>query len=86
MMPGNFWMPVPLENIERVFLDTFEYRLHIIKIRTAGKAVVAHIYDGPVEVFAVRGADVEHALRDAKRWINEQDEVAPVHDLEGGAA
>ncbi|MEZ4736168.1 MAG: hypothetical protein R3E79_54465 [Caldilineaceae bacterium] len=78
MMPGNFWMPVPLENIERVFLDTFEYRLHIIKIRATGKGAVAHVYDGPVEVFAVCNTDIELALRDAKRWVDEQDEVAPV--------
>jgi len=81
MITENFWLPLPVENLERLFIDTFEYRLHKIKITTQGKASVAHIYDGSVQVFETRGSDTEQALRDAKKWIDEQDEVAPVYDL-----
>lgn len=82
MMPGNFWMPLPFKAIERVLVDTFEYRLHTIKIKPEGKAIVARIYDGPGLVFEAYGSDTEHALTEAKNWIDEQDEVAPVYNLE----
>ena len=81
MITENFWLPLPVENLERLFIDTFEYRLHKIKITTEEKAHIAHVYDGPVQVFETRGSDTEQALRDAKKWIDEQDEVASVYDL-----
>lgn len=82
MLSGNFWMPLPFEMIKRAFVDTFEYRMYTVKIKAEGKATVARVYDGLVQVFEVRGSDPEHVLTEAQNWIDVQDEVAPVYNLE----
>lgn len=81
MLIPNFLTPVQAENIKRTLIDTFEYRLHVIKVKIQGRNYVAYIYDGPRQVFETHGVDSEQALRVAKEWIDEQDEVIPNYDL-----
>lgn len=77
----TFWMPMQVENLKRVLVDKFEYRLYTIKLRSTGSASLAEIYDGESKVFETHGTDGEQALNEAKQWIDEQDEVAPMQDL-----
>ena len=81
MLIPNFLTPVQAENLKRTLMDTFEYRLHVIKVKAQGRNYVAHIYDGTRKVFETHGVDSEQALRVAKAWIDEQDEVTPTYDL-----
>lgn len=81
MLIPNFLTPVQAENLQRTLIDTFEYRLHVIKVKPQGRSYAASIYDGTRKVFETHGVDTEQALRVAKAWIDEQDEVAPSYDL-----
>jgi hypothetical protein len=81
MFTPTFWMPSQVEGIKHTLVDTFEYRLHLIKLKGSEGASTAEIYDGMRKVFETHGADREQALREAKQWIDEQDEVTPVNDL-----
>lgn len=81
MFMPTFLMPTQVESLKRVLIDTFEYRLYTIKIRPAGATIVAEIYDGMRKVFETHGTDSEQALKEAKHWIDEQEEVAPAQDL-----
>ena len=81
MLIPNFLTPVQVENLKRTLVDTFEYRLHVIKVKPQGRNYAAHIYDGTRKVFETHAVDSEQALRIAKAWIDEQDEVAPGYDL-----
>lgn len=81
MLIPNFLTPTHAENLKRTLIDTFEYRLHVIKIKPQGRTYTAHIYDGTEKVFETHGVDSEQALRIAKAWIDEQDEVTPTYDL-----
>ena len=81
MLIPNFLTPAQAENLKRTLIDTFEYRLHVIKVKAQGSNYAAHIYDGPRKVFETHGVDSEQALRVAKEWIDEQDEVIPNYDL-----
>jgi hypothetical protein len=81
MFIPTFWMPTQVRNFQRMLADTYEYRLHTIKIGSEGAKRVASIYDGTRPVFKTYGIDTEQALRAAKQWIDEQDEVMPTYDL-----
>lgn len=81
MLIPNFVTPVQVENLKRTLMDTFEYRLHVIKVKAQGRNYVAQIYDGPRKIFETHGVDSEQALQVAKTWIDEQDEVTPSYDL-----
>jgi len=81
MFLSPFWTPSQLDSIKRTLVDTFEYRLHVIKLKVKEGASTAQIYDGTCKVFETHGTDREQALRAAERWIDEQDEVTPVNDL-----
>lgn len=81
MFAPTFLTPLQAESLKRTLIDTFEYRLHTIKLKPEGRTYTAHIYDGTRRVFQTHGSDSEQALRGAKLWIDEQDEVTPAHDL-----
>lgn len=81
MFIPNFWTPSQMNSIKRGLVDTFEYRLHLIKLKGEEGASTAQIYDGTRKVFETHGTDREQALREAERWIDEQDELMPVNDL-----
>jgi hypothetical protein len=81
MFTPVFIMPVQVESLQHAFIDTFEYRLHTIKIKVEGHFSTAQIYDGTRQVGVAHGADREDALAAAKQWIDEQDEVTPLYDL-----
>lgn len=80
MFTPTFWMPSQVESLKRALVDTFEYRLHVIKLKGSESASAAEIYDGARKLFETHGTDREQALREAERWIDEQDEVTPVND------
>lgn len=81
MFVPTFWMPSQAESLKRTLVDTFEYRLHIIKLKQEEGVSTAQIYDGMRKVFETHGTDHEQALRAAEQWIDEQDEVTPINDL-----
>ncbi|MCE7985862.1 MAG: hypothetical protein DYG89_32185 [Caldilinea sp. CFX5] len=85
MFLSPIWTPSQVEGIKRTLVDTFEYRLHVIKIKAEEGASTAQIYDGTRKIFETHGADREQALRAAERWIDEQDELTPVNDLHRAA-
>lgn len=81
MFLSPVWTPSQVESIKRTLVDTFEYRLHVIKLKGEEGVSTAQIYDGTRKVFETHGADREQALREAERWIDEQDELMPTNDL-----
>lgn len=85
MILSPFWTPSQVESLKRTLMDTFEYRLHVIKLLRQEGASKAQIYDGTRKIFETHGTDREGALRAAERWIDEQDEVMPVNDLHEAA-
>ncbi len=86
MFLSPFWTPSQVESVKRTLVDTFEYRLHVIKIKSEAGASTAQIYDGTRKVFETHGADREQALYAAECWIDEQDELTPTTDLHKAAA
>lgn len=78
MSLSPFWTPSQIDRIQRTLVDTFEYRLHVIKLKSEEGASTAQIYDGTRKVFETHGRDREQALHAAERWIDEQGEVTPI--------
>lgn len=84
MFLSPVWTLSQVESLKRTLVDTFEYRLHVIKLKGDEGASAAQVYDGTRQVFVTHGTDREQALREAKQWIDEQDEVQPLTDLHEG--
>ncbi|MBX3011605.1 MAG: hypothetical protein KF832_08850 [Caldilineaceae bacterium] len=74
MFETNFLTPLHVASFNRTMADTFEYRLHTIKLKPSGATFAAQIYDGTNKIFETHGLEGEDALREAKQWIDEQDE------------
>ena len=66
---------------ETLFPTTLEYRLHVIKTATLSGRAMATIYDGRKKVFQSYGRHLGEAVSKAKRWVDEQNEVAAANDL-----
>lgn len=78
--------PMPYIALPAFFRKMLTYRLHQIRItRAKNNGVIATIYDGDAVIHTVQDSGREEAIRRAKEWIDEQDEVAPQFDLHAEA-
>ena len=74
--------PYGIIGLQRVRGRQFEYRLHQVELSTRRMGeVTATIYDGDRVVFVAHGHDEDQAIREARAWIDEQEEVASEYDL-----
>jgi hypothetical protein len=74
--------PGALLNLLDALVYPPDYRLHRIAVQyEEGGGCAAHIYDGDKEVLELHASTEGNAVEMAKRWIDEQDELAPEFDL-----
>ncbi|MEZ4710889.1 MAG: hypothetical protein R3A44_27065 [Caldilineaceae bacterium] len=78
--------PFGIVGLQKIYGHKFEYRLHEIELTVHKMGeVTATIYDGDRVVFVVHGHDDDQAIRAARAWIDERDEVASEYDLHHAA-
>lgn len=66
---------------EDVYPATLEYRMYQIQTTHNRYEAIAVILDGEREVGRVFGKDYHQAIKRAKEWIDEQEEVPEEYDL-----
>jgi hypothetical protein len=73
--------PTSYTSLNDLFDPKLEYRLHEIHFKFQQGRVAAVVYDGRKVVHVAHGSTEADAVERARRWIDEQDEENPAHDL-----